>query len=174
MSPGVRSLFRSYRSRNKSIDAKQQEHWPDTVSAVSSGLEQFLPRYSDELDENVWIAQTDAHQSPMNISCCGGDEKKAAVKNQVKATRAVKETVTPIKAMANPMEPSDHKIVTVKQQYAPKVDVDDDLKDLFGEKDVTKAMINQLAQRALAGSMNASNDDPPRLCTKKHVSDSRC
>ena len=163
MSPGVRSLFRSYRSRHKSIDAKQ---------TYSSGMEHFLPRNADEFDENAWVAQTDIHQHPINLSCCGGDEKKAPVKHQVKAPRLVKETVAPVRAIADPMEASDHKIVSVKQQHAPKIEVDDDLKDLFGEKEVTKAMINQLAQRALAGSMNASNDDSPRLCTKKHVGDS--
>jgi hypothetical protein len=101
----------------------------------------------------------------LNSSCCGGDEKK----NQADASRAIKEAVGHTKAMTDPMEASDHKIEQVIQQHAPKVEIDDDLKDLFGHKEITQAMINQLAQRALTGPMNSNNDDPPRLCTKKHV-----
>ena len=104
-----------------------------------------------------------------NSSCCGGDEKKNAMKNQADAARAVKEATSRTKAVADPKEASDHKIERAAQQHAPKVEVDDDLKDLFGSKETTQAMINQLAQRALTGPMNANNDDPARLCTKKHV-----
>ncbi|CAF0782885.1 unnamed protein product [Adineta ricciae] len=111
-------------------------------------------------------------QQPMNVSCCGGDEKKTAIKNQVQAPplKEQEPVVEQKKLVADPMEASDHKIQHIPQQQAVRVDVDDDLKDLFGKREVTKAMINQLAQRALTGSMSLNNDDPPRLCTKKHCS----
>ena len=143
MSPSVRSLFRSHRSSN---------------------VHQREILFHDRLHT------IDYQQAAVNLSCCGGDEKKTAAKNQAEAPRLIKEATGHTKALADPMEASDHKIVHVAQQQAAKVDIDDDLKDLFGKKEISKAMINQLARRALAGPMNSRNDDPPRACTKKHVS----
>jgi len=84
----------------------------------------------------------------LNTSCCGTDAKKKTVKKT-----------------SNP------KLNEVIQQRAtPNITIDDNLTDLFGKKDVTKALIQQLVQRTLTAPMNSTNDDPPRLCTKKHVS----
>jgi len=109
--------------------------------------------------------------SPISInrSCLGGNDKKKGTKNKVDTPLMNKETIRHTQALTDPMEASDHKIQHIVQQHGAKIDIDDDIKDLFGKKEITKAIINQLAQRALTGSMNTNNDDPPRLCTKKHV-----
>ncbi|UJR21057.1 hypothetical protein I4U23_024157 [Adineta vaga] len=150
MSSTSRSFFRSTnRSRNK--------------NSIRKPLPQELTEWTGDINFQ--------QQQSINISCCGGDEKKKAIKNQVKAPPLKQETlVEKKKVITDPMEASDHKIQHIVQQQAVKINIDDDLQDLYGKKDVTKAMINQLAQRALVGSMNSSNDDPPRLCTKKHCS----
>jgi hypothetical protein len=150
MSSNVRSFFRSDRSRPKSNNLKKTRIQRPTSKS---------PTTKDHL--NDWIPNINS----LNSSCCGGDEKK----NQSDASRMIKEAIGHTKAIADPMEASDHKIEQIVQQHAPKIEIDDDLKDLFGNKEITKAMINQLAQRALTGPMNSNNDNPPRLCTKKHV-----
>jgi hypothetical protein len=147
MSSNVRSFFRSDRSQR-------------LTTKSSHAKDHFLLH-----DVNHWIPNINSQQNPLNSSCCGGDEKK----NQADASRTIKETIEHTKAMTDPMEASDHKIEKIVQQHAPRVEIDDDLKDLFGHKEITQAMVNQLAQRALTGPMNSNNDDPPRLCTKKHV-----
>ena len=127
-----------------------------------------LPSQDDQ-----WLVPVDLQQYAANISCCGGDEKKNLVKNPVKTARLVKEVTPQAKAAAAAEDPDDQRIIKVaqqQQQQAPRAEIDDDLKDLFGKKDLTKAMINQLVQRSMAGSMNANNDDPPLICTRKHVS----
>jgi hypothetical protein len=150
MSSNVRSFFRSKKANvNSSITGNH------------------LPSNSLLRDVNEWITNINSQQ---NTHCCVGNDNKDTEKNNpIKAPRMIKETVGHTQALADPMEASDHKIEHIFQQHAPQVDIDDDLKDLFGKKDITKAMINQLVQRALTGSMNSNNDDPPRLCTKKHV-----
>ena len=177
MSLSVRSFFRSHRSRNKNEHVQQRSSSSSMIVSPPSFAQ--LPMIKEETlttesvvvsNDQQWFVPVDFPEYAVNLSCCGGDEKKNSIKNPVKTARAVKEAVGHTKALANPMEASDHKITTVTQQkQTPKVDIDDDLKDLFGKRELTKAMINQLAQRAMAGSMNANNDDPPRLCTKKHV-----
>ncbi len=173
MSSSVRSFFRSNRSRNKKMNIKQQIS-QETISQQPpiNTLSLAEDRFENNLhlhNLNEWITSINSQQKSVNISCCGGDEKKNAIKNQVPAPRLTQETIEHTKALADPLEASDHKIYHVPQQYAPHVEIDDDLKDLFGKKEITKSIINQLAQRALTGSMNSNNDDPPRLCTKKHV-----
>ncbi|CAF2410493.1 unnamed protein product [Rotaria sp. Silwood2] len=166
MSSNVRSFFRS-----KDMNVKQQQNSPEMVSQRSIVrlpiVETHLPSNFLLHDVNEWITSMNSQQHSVNISCCGGDEKKNAIKNQIKAPRLKKETVEQLKETADPIEPDDHKIEHIVQQHAPKVDIDN---DLFSKKEITKAIINQLAQRALTRPMNSSNDDPPRLCTKKHCS----
>jgi hypothetical protein len=137
---------------------------------------QQLPIVEDHLsshlllrDVNEWIENINSQQKSININCCGGDEKKNATKNQVNTLSMMKETVGYTQTLPDPMEADDQQIQNIVQQYAPKVEIDDDLKDLFDKKEITQAIINQLTQRALTGSMNSNNDDPARLCTKKHV-----
>jgi hypothetical protein len=157
------------------MNIKQQQDSQDTISQQQQPIAR-LPiaedRFSSNLllrDVNEWITSLNSQQKSINISCCGGDEKKNAIKNQIDAPHMIKETVGYTQVLADPMEANDNKIKHVLQQRAPPVEMDDDLKDLFGKKEITKAMIHQLAQRALTGPMNSNNDDPPRLCTKKHV-----
>jgi hypothetical protein len=163
MSSSVRSFFRS-----KKLNLNQEKFAKELSSQRSLSR---LPIVENRLSTNFnqWLTNVNHQQKSVNISCCGGDEKKNAIKNQTKAPRLIKETVGHAQALADPMEASDHKIEHIVQQHAPKVEMDDDLKDLFGKKEITKAIINQLAQRALTGPMNSNNDNSPRLCTKKHV-----
>ncbi|CAF1042550.1 unnamed protein product [Adineta steineri] len=158
MSSSARSFFRSNHIRNKKkVDIKQQQ-------------QQNVHEMISQQTMNEWITNINSQQISMNISCCGGDEKKNAIKKQIQAPRLTQETVENIKTLSDPMEPSDHKIHIIQQQQAVKTEIDDDLKDLFGKKEITEAIINQLAQRALTGPMNSNNDNSPRLCTKKHCS----
>ncbi|CAF0883898.1 unnamed protein product [Rotaria sp. Silwood1] len=174
MSSNVRSFFRSNRSRSKEINIKQQLNSQETMSQGSitklPTVENHQPSNFFLRDVNEWITSMNSQQTSINISCCGGDEKKNAIKNQIKAPRLNKETVEQPKELAKPHEPNDEKIEDIVKQHTAKVDVDDDLNDLFGKKEITKAIINQLARRALTRPMNSYNDDPPRLCTKKHCS----
>jgi hypothetical protein len=155
------------------MNIKQQQDSQETISQQSITrlpiAEDRLPSSSLLQDINEWITNINSKEKSINTSCFGGDEKKKATKNQVDAPRMIKETIGYTQALADPMEASDHKIQHVDQQRAPKFEIDDDLEDLFGKKEITKAIINQLTQRALTGSMNSNNDEPPRLCTKKHV-----
>lgn len=177
MSLSVRSFFRTHRSRSKNRDVPQQASIssmivsPPSLAQLPLVNEEKLPNNDLSPNDQKWMESVESQPYAANISCCGGDEKRKSIKTPVKTARMVKETVQRTQAIANPMEPSDHKILTVtqQQQQAPKVEIDDDLKDLFGKKEITKAMIDQLALRAMTGSMNSNNDDPPRLCTKKHV-----
>lgn len=159
MSSRARSFFRSsHLSRHRKLSRKQRH---------KSAEHAFLP--------SEWTTGMILQPQPMNVSCCGGDAKKKSAKKQVQAPHLKQELAAPPTALLDPVEPSDHKIQVVTQQQAVRVAVADDVEDLYGKKDVTKAMIQQLAQRALTAPMNSNNDDPPRLCTKKHVSASnRC
>src|SRR5207302_540923 len=142
MSSSVRSFF-----RNKIMNIQQEQNSEDRLPS------HFLLR-----DVNEWIKDINYQQ---NISCCGGNEKKNAIKKQVNAPHMIQETVE--------LETNDQKIEHITQQHAPKIEIDDNLKDLFSKKEIKKAIINQLTHRALTGSMNSNNDNPPRICTKKHV-----
>ncbi|CAF1099403.1 unnamed protein product [Rotaria sordida] len=175
MSFTVRSFFRSNRSRSKEMNIKQQQQNPQETISERSIIK--LPIVEDHLpsnfllrDVNEWITSMNSQQKSINISCCGGDEKKNAIKNQIKAPHLPKETVEHNKELTNSIESNDHKIEHIIQQHAPKFDNDNDSNDLFDKKEITKAIINQLAQRALTRPMNSNNDDQPRLCTKKHCS----
>lgn len=99
------------------------------------------------------IGMSNSLDYAMNQSCCGGEEKKQAAREQIDATR----------------ETSDHKILKIAPQQSAPIHIGEELKSLFGKEEITKALINQLAHRSMAGPMNSRNDDPPRLCTKKHV-----
>ena len=105
----------------------------------------------------------------INISCCGGDDKKNLTKKQNSTTQIVKEIMEEKRASANHTDANDHKIINVTKQQAANINIDDDLNGSFSKKTISKAIIYQLAQRALISPMNLSNDDPPRACTKKHV-----
>jgi hypothetical protein len=160
MSSSVRSFFRSKKSNINPSQNSEQTIFQRSIPPSNSLLH----------DVNEWITSINTRQKSMNTSCCIGEDKKDEEKNTpTKAPRMIKETTGHMQTLADPMEASDHKINHIPQQSAPKVEINDDLKDLFGKKEITKAMINQLAQRALTASMNSNNDDPPRLCTKKHV-----
>lgn len=147
------------RSRNKAMNIEQEKNSQQSIAKEHFPKNLFLHNVNERIT-NI---------NSLNISCFGGDEKKKAIKNQKNTPNMIKEIVGHTQALADPMEASDHKIEHVLQQRGAKIDIDDDIKDLFGKKEITKAIINQLVQRALTGSMNSSNDDPPRLCTKKHV-----
>lgn len=163
MSSNIRSFFRSNRTRNKTktlhTRANSEENrlqrsaiFPLTVNS---------PLLVREINNNKLIN--------LNSSCVGGNDKKKATKTPDDPAKKSKENIVQTKAIADPMDASDHKIERVVQQHATKIEIDDDLKNLFGKKELTQAMINQLSQRTLTNSMNSNNDDPPRLCTKKHV-----
>ena len=154
MSSNIRSFLRSNRTRNKSKN----------LHTRANSQEKKLQRPAIPVNSPLPVHNISDKLTNINSSCLGGNEKK-------KATKPL-ENLVQTKAIADPMNASDHKIEHVLQQHAPKVEIDDDLKNLFGKKELTKAMINQLTQRALTGPMNSNNDDPPRLCTKKHVRDS--
>lgn len=147
MSSNMRSFFRSNRNRNKTRQKSEEIR-----STINSPL---------------LVHQINGRLININSSCLGGNEKKK--KNTKKQADTTEEPIPQPKVIADPMDISDHKIQHVVQQHAPKVEIDDDLKNLFGQKDLTKAMANQLNARALTGPMNSNNDAPPRLCTKKHV-----
>ncbi len=167
MPSSVRSFFRNDRSRNKTVNLPQVSE--ETVSELQPTDKVSVDE--DPLSSHFLLHDVDQSLTNHNVSCCGGDEKKTALKNQADVSPMTKETVGHARALADPMEPNDYKIEHVVPQRGAKVGINDGLKDLFGKKEITKAMINQLAQRASIGPMNSTNDDPPRLCTKKHVRD---
>jgi len=150
------------------MNIKQEQDSQELINRVSTA-DDLLPSNYLLADINDRITSINSQQKSINISCFGGDEKKNAAKNQANALNMIKKTIEHTQALADPMEANDHKIQHVYEQNTAKVEIDNNLKDLFGNKEIAKAIINQLAQRALTGSMNSNNDDPPRLCTKKHV-----
>ncbi|CAF3687167.1 unnamed protein product [Rotaria socialis] len=170
MSSSVRSFFRSKRSRSKEINIIQQnskEIVSQQPTTRLTSIEDNRPRHFLLSDVNEWITSMHSQRQSVNISCCGGDDKKNAIKNQVNAPRLSKETPEPIKQNPDPIESDDHKVEHIVQQHAIKVDTHD---NLHAKQELTKAIMNQLVQRALTRPMNVHNDDPPRLCTKKHCS----
>lgn len=145
MSANVRSFFRINHSHHKKIEQ-------ETISSLIPIKDEYL-----------------SNPLSINKSCFGGNSKKKANKNKTRDSTVKKENVRQSKTLSDPLEASDHQIQHITQQRGAKIDIDDNIKDLFGKKEITKAIINQLVQRALTGSINLNNDDPPRLCTKKHV-----
>ena len=149
------------RVRNQTLNMKSQEPINRLVHHSPNNF--FLH------DINEWVTNINS----INISCCGANEKKTDNKNnKIDTLNKIKKTLEQTRVLPNSIEEdeiNDQKIEHVIQQHAAKYDIDDDLKDLFGKKEITKAIINQLAQRTLIVPMNSNNDDPPRICTKKHV-----
>ena len=164
MSSNVRSFLHCNHSHDKDMNIEhQQQISQETRLPIADDC---LPTLSNV---NEWITNIDSQQKSINLSCCGGDEKKNNIKNQIKAPRLTNETVDDITQSVNSTEQNDDNIEHVVPQHAQKVDTDDNLKDLLAKEEIKKAIINQLAQRALHRPMNSNNDAPPRLCTKKHV-----
>ncbi len=164
MSSSVRLFLRS-----KKMNIKQEQDSQAPISRLSTAEDLLLPSNYLLGDVNDRITSINSQQKSINISCFGGNEKKNAAKNQINTPNMIKKTAEHTRALADSIEASDHKVEHVYQQNASKIEIDNNLKDLFGNKEIAKAIINQLAQRALTGSMNSNNDNPPRLCTKKHV-----
>ena len=162
MSSNIRSFFRSNRNRNKTKNSQTRQNLKEIRLQRST----IIPL---TIDSPLLVHHTNGRLTNINTSCLGGNDKKKNTKNQADTPETPEETVPHPKVIADPMDISDHKIQHVVQQHAPKVEIDDDLKDLFGKKELTKAMANQLNARALTGPMNSNSDDSPRLCTKKHV-----
>lgn len=163
MSANIRSFFRSNRTRNKTKNSQTRQNLEE-IRLQRSTINPLT------IDNPLLVHHTNDRLTNFNSSCLGGNEKKKKnTKNEADTPETPKETVSHSKVIADPMDISDHKIQHVVQQHASKVEIDDDLKNLFGKKELTKAMANQLNARALTGPMNSNNDDPPRLCTKKHV-----
>lgn len=148
MSSNIRSFFRS----NHSSSSKELN--------IKNKLEDYLPSNPLLRDVNEWIINMNRQQNSLNASCCGGNEKKNAIKNQIKAPRLNNEPAEPTK------QHHDEKIEHVVQQQAVKADIHN---DFFEKNELTKAILDKLAERAITRPMNTFNDDPPRLCTKKHV-----
>jgi hypothetical protein len=102
----------------------------------------------------------------MNTNCCGGDEKK----NAAQSLDTTERMNVPTKVIVDSSAVDDQRITSMKQQHTTNFEQMNDKHDhLLGKKDVLKVLLEQLTRRALKGPMNSSNDDPPRLCTKKHV-----
>ena len=62
------------------------------------------------------------------------------------------------KQIVDSMEPDDHKIEQIVQQHARKVDIDDDLTDLFDKQEILLLII-VVVDTTLVGIVEILNDD---------------